>query len=226
MKEIIFGLLAIGIGTALVFAGYRLARFLIPLYGLIAGFVLGASGVSDALNNSFIGTTMGIFVGLIVGLVFALFSYFFYSLAIVLLGASFGYWVGTSVVLFFGFDKGFLSAVVGITLGAIFAIIAIAANAPKYFLIFVTSIAGAIAAFGGVLVMFNKLELDAFSYNTASAAISTSWFWSLLAVVLAIIGIVYQFKANPDYVLESWGPTLSDGNDKPKKVDSKVEDKE
>ena len=225
MKELFFGLLAIGIGTALCFAGYRLARVLIPLWGLLAGFTIGASAASDAFNNAFVGTTVGIVVGLVVGVVFALFAYFFYSLAVVLLGASLGYWLGTSMVLFFGFEKGFLSAIIGIAIGAVFALLAVVINAPKYFLIFATAVGGAVAVFGGVLLVFDKIQLDAFSYSTASAAISTSWFWSLLALVLAVVGIAYQLKTNPNYTFEQWGPSLS-GGEAPKKVDSKVEDKE
>jgi Domain of unknown function (DUF4203) len=205
MKEVLFALLAGGVGLTLCFAGYRLARIIIPLWGFFAGFTIGAAGVSDALNSGFIGTTMGIFVGLVVGLVFALFSYFFFSLAIVLLSATLGYWLGTSMVLFLGIDKGFLSAAVGIMLGAIAAIVALVINAPKYYLIFVSGIGGAVVTFSGFLLLFGKLELDTFNYAAASAAVTSSWLWAILSIVLAIVGITYQIKMNPDFYLEPWG---------------------
>ncbi|MFO0882180.1 MAG: hypothetical protein U0491_01910 [Candidatus Saccharimonadales bacterium] len=114
MKEVFFALISVLLGVALTFGGYRLARIIIPLWGFFAGFILGASGTSDALNSSFIGTTLGIVVGFFVGLLFALLAYFFFSLAVILFTASLGYWLGTSIVLFFGFNKGFISATIGI----------------------------------------------------------------------------------------------------------------
>lgn len=222
MKELLFAIFAAGIGAALIFAGYRLARILIPIWGFFAGFTLGAAGVSDALNNSFLGTTMGIVIGLVVGLVFALLAYFFFSLAIVLLSASLGYWLGTSMVLFLGFNKGFLSAVVGIVLGIVVGAIALIGNFPKYYLIVASSIGGTVAVLGAIMLLLNKIELDAFNYAAVSQDISTSWFWFILAFLLAAVGIVFQVKSNPNYQLEQWG-TLSAGDPAPKSVESKVE---
>lgn len=218
MKEIIFALIAGGLGLALVFYGYRLARVLIPLWGLFVGFSIGAAGVSDAFNNAFLGTTMGIVVGLFVGLLFALLAYFFYSLAVVLFMASLGYWIGTSIVLFFGFDKGFLSATVGIVIGAVLGIIALFTNAPKYFLIFATAVAGATAILGGLLVLFNKMELDAFSYAAASQQIEQSWLLMVVALVLSVAGAIFQINTNPDYTIQEWGTVTG-----PKNIDSTLE---
>lgn len=220
MKEVLFALIAGGVGLALCFAGYRLARILIPIWGFFAGFTIGAAGVSDALNTGFISSTLGIVVGLLVGLVFALFAYFFFSLAIVLLSASLGYWLGTSMVLFLGFDKGFLSAALGIILGAIAAIIALVINAPKYYLIIVTGIGGAVVLISGFMLLFGKLELDTFNYAAASSAVTSSWLWITISAVLAIMGMAFQVKSNPDYTLEPWGEYEA-----PKKVDSKTTDK-
>ncbi len=190
MKEVLFALLAGGIGLLLLGAGYRFARILIPIWAFFAGFAVGAAVFADAANTGFIATTLGWVIGLIVGLVFALFSYFFYSLAVVLLGATTGYWIGTAFMSWIGFNKGFLSAVVGISLGIVFALATIGLNVAKYLLIALTSIAGATAIIGGVLVLFNKIELSAFDYTTASNAISDSVLWSVVLFVLITVGIV------------------------------------
>ncbi len=132
MKEVIFALLAGGLGVLLLTAGYRFARILIPLWAFFAGFSVGAAVFADATSVGFIATTMGIVTGLIIGFVFALFAYFFYSLAVVLLGATTGYWIGTAFMSWIGFSKGFLSAVVGISLGVVFALATIGLNVAKY----------------------------------------------------------------------------------------------
>lgn len=223
MKELLFALIAGGLGAVLLFAGYRFGRVIIPLWGLFAGFALGASAASDALGDKFIGTTVGIMVGLVLGLVFAVFAYFFYSLAVVLLGATIGYWIGSGFVGMLGFNKGFLAAVIGIALGAVFGIAALVLNAPKYFLIAITSIGGAVAIIGGVLVLLNKIELDAFDYNTAAQTINNSAFWLAITLALFVVGLIFQVKSNPNYTLEAWG-SFSDDTPEPKKVKADVSD--
>lgn len=224
MKELLFALIAGGLGAVLLFAGYRFGRVIIPLWGLFAGFALGASAASDALGTAFLGTTMGILLGLVVGLIFAVFAYFFYALAVVLLGATIGYWIGSGFVTMLGFNKGFLAAVIGIAVGAIFCVAALVLNAPKYFLIAITSLGGAVAIVGGVLVLFNKIELDAFNYNAATAVISNSAIWLALTAALFVVGLIAQIKSNPDYTLEEWG-SFSPAAE-PKKVKAEVSDKE
>ena len=204
MKEVLFALLAGGIGVLLLTAGYRFARILIPIWAFFAGFSIGAAVFADATNAGFIATTLGWTTGLIVGLAFALFSYFFYSLAVVLLGATTGYWMGTAFMSWIGFSKGFFSAVVGVSLGIVFAIATIGLNVAKYLLIVLTSIAGATAAVGGVLVLFNKIELSAFDYTTASNAIGDSVLWSIVVFVLITIGIIVQTITTANYTLDDW----------------------
>lgn len=204
MKEIIFALLAGGIGFGLLFFGYKFARIFIPLWAFFAGFSLGAAGVADATNQAFLGTVMGFVIGLVIGLVFALLAYFFYSLAVVLLGANLGYFIGTSFVSFLGIDKGFISATVGIVLGVIFALLTIGFNAAKYLLIGLTSLAGSVAIVGGVLLLFGQIELTAFDYTTAKAVIDSSWIWSIVTAMLFAFGLAVQYVTNKAYTIDSW----------------------
>jgi hypothetical protein len=223
VKDLLFALIAGGLGAVLLLAGYRFGRVIIPLWGLFAGFALGASAAADALGTAFIGTTMGILLGLVVGLIFAVFAYFFYALAVVLLGATIGYWIGSGFVTMLGFNKGFLAAVIGITVGAVFCVAALVMNAPKYFLIAVTSLGGAVAIVGGALLLLNKIQLDAFDYNATTTVISNSALWLAVTAGLFVVGLIAQVKSNPDYTLEQWGsftPTET------KKVKDDVTDKE
>lgn len=204
MKEILFALLASGAGFGLLFFGYKLARIFIPIWAFFAGFSLGAAGVADATRESFLGTTMGLVVGLVIGLIFALLAYFFYSLAVVLLGANIGYLIGTSFISFLGFDKGFVSATVGISLGIVFALLTIFLNGAKYLLIGLTSLAGAVAITGGILLLFGQIELTAFDYTTTKAVINNSWLWSTATALLFGFGLAVQFVTNKNYTLDSW----------------------
>lgn len=202
--DILFGVISIGLGALLLFSGYLLARILLPLWGFFAGFTIGAAGAADAFNTAFIGTTMGIVVGLIVGLVFALCAYFFYSLAVVLLGASLGYWVGTGLLSLIGIDKGFISALIGITLGIVFAIATISFNAAKYLLIALTSFAGSLAITKGLLLAFGKIERTSLDYITNVQTIENNTFWLIALVILFIIGLIVQIKTTKKTTLDSW----------------------
>lgn len=210
MKEILFGGILIGLGSLLTIVGYRIARFLIPLWGFIVGFTMGAAGVSDAMNSSFIGTTLGIVVGLVVGLVFALLAYFFFSLAVVLFGATFGYWIGTGLMSVIGIEGGFLAATIGIATGVVLAIIFIAVNAPKVYLIVLSAFAGASAIVGGILLILNRIELESLSYQAAINQVSLPWFWLLIVGVLAVLSIAYQAVANSGQEIDKWGTPFAE----------------
>ena len=202
--RIIFALLALFIGAGLILAGYRLARFMIPLWGFLAGLAVGGDVVSGLNHTPFLGTVLGILVGLGLGLLLAVFAYLYYSIAVIVLVGAAGYWLGSSTILLFGFDPGVLSVVVGSALGILFGILALVYNAPKYSLIVISSVAGAMAAVGGTMLLFNKLPLDSFSYATINHAVSNSFWWTLLAIVGALAGIIFQVMTTARYNFEAW----------------------
>ena len=90
--EILFvGLLALLLGAAFCFIGYRFFRILIPIWGFFAGFFFGAQGVVSLFGGGFLSTVTSWVIGLVVGLIFAALAYFFYYAAVVILGGSVGY---------------------------------------------------------------------------------------------------------------------------------------
>ncbi len=162
------------------------------------------SGLIFLLISGTVSVLVSGVVGLIVGLVFALCAYFFYSLAVVLLGASLGYWVGTGLLSLIGIDKGFISALVGITLGIVFAIATIGFNAAKYLLIALTSFAGGLAIIKGLLLAFGKIERTSLDYITNVQTIENNTFWLIALVILFIIGLIVQIKTTKKTTLDSW----------------------
>ncbi len=204
MKELLFALIAGGLGVMLLLFGYRLARILIPLWGFFAGFTIGAAAGADAFGATFVGTTTGIVIGLVVGIVFAVLAYFFYALAIVLIGATVGYWIGAGFVELVGINAGFISAFTGIAIGAVLGIACMVGNVPKYFLIFITALGGSAAICSSVLILINGFNADKFSYTTASQSIVNSWLWLSLIIILTVLSIVFQVRQNRGYYLAAW----------------------
>ena len=208
---ILFALLSIIVGLALIFSGYRLARVILPVLGFLYGLSIGGAIIANSAHTPFLGTALGIITGLVLGIVFAALAYFYYYLAVVIMLGGLGYWAGSGFILLLGFSPGIISAIVGIVLGVVVGIIAVVSNAPRYILIALTSLAGAVASIGGVMLLFRVIPLDTFSYTTARVVISNSFWWSLSALILLAIGLVVQVNSTADYDFEEWAL----GNDHP-----------
>ena len=91
LSVLVVAILALLIGLAFCFSGYRFFRLLIAIWGFFAGFELGAAGMAALFGQNFLGTTTGWVLGFVIGVVLALLAYFFYYIAVVLLGASIGW---------------------------------------------------------------------------------------------------------------------------------------
>lgn len=204
MKEVLFALLLGGLGALLMFAGYRFARVLLAFWGLIGGFMVGSAIFADFSGDAFIATTMGVVTGIVVGLIFAALAYFYYAFAVTLLAAGIGYAIGSSFITVFGIDPGFMSAMVGVIVGALFGIAVVVLRLPKMLLIALTSFAGAVTAVGGLLVLFNQIPLEFYSYAAARIVIANSLIWSIVAIALAVIGMSTQYILDKEFELEEW----------------------
>jgi Domain of unknown function (DUF4203) len=160
-------------------------------------------------NNPFLGTTTGIVLGLVVGLVFAALAYFFYYFAVVLLGATAGYDLGSGFIALFGLNNpGFVSVIVGVVLAVVFALVILVLNLPKLLIMVFTAIGGAVAMVAGVLILFGKIHYVGLQYGVgvAVANLRTEWFWSIVAIALAVVGFLAQWRTMQEYNLE-WSQT-------------------
>ena len=207
--EVLFvGLLALLLGAAFCFIGYRFFRILIPIWGFFAGFFFGAQGVVSLFGGGFLSTVTSWVVGLIVGLILAALAYFFYYAAVVILGGSVGYWIGTGLMAALGFSQqSFLAVVVGLAAAVVLAILIIALNLPKILIIVFSALGGASTIVAGILLLLGRIPLAFFGYGTVAAIILNSLLWLIVWLVLAVAGIVAQWRSTQDYTLE-WSQTM------------------
>ena len=203
-QDFLIGLLLLVVGAAFCFVGYRFFRILIAIWGFFAGFNLGAAGDDQpSLDNAFLGTVTGWVLGIVVGLVIAVLAYFLYYVAIVVLGASVGYAIGSGLMGAIGLNNpGFLSVIVGVVLAVILTILVLALNLPKLLIMVFTAIGGAATIVSGFLLMFGQIHTADLQYGFAEAAIRASWIWSLVVIVLAVVGFVAQWRTMQEYTLE------------------------
>jgi len=197
-------LIALFVGIAICFNGYRWFLILLPIFGFFFGFGLGLDTMVSLFGADPFGTITGFVVGFIVGLVFAVLSYLFYFIGVVLIGGALGYAVGVGLMGLIGFDPSFLTWLVGIILGVIFAIGTIVLNLQKWVIIAVSALGGAGVIIGTFLMAFGVIRPAQFGAGGVKAAMADSWFWLLGFLVLAVLGFAAQVYANRTYTLEPY----------------------
>jgi hypothetical protein len=201
----LYGVIALLLGLAFVFSGLPLFRFLIPVWGFFGGFSLGMSVSTSLFGSNFLGGGIGLVVGLVLAILFAALSYFFFNIAVIILAATVGYWLGAGLMVLIGFNSGVLTVTVGIAVAVVAAIIALVGNFAKYFIVVVTAFGGATTAIAGILMMLHKIEPSALSLSISRVAINQSTLWTIVWVVLAVVGMGAQLRNAREYEMVMWG---------------------
>ena len=197
-------MIALLIGLAVTFGGYRFFLILLPIWGFFFGFGLGAETLQVIFGVGFLATVTSWVVGFIVGAAFAVLSYLFYIVAVALLAGSFGYGLAVALLTAIGLNFGFFVWLIGIVAGIIVAAVVLIFNIQKYAIIVITAVGGTGAIIFTLLAMFGDLRPAEMLLNPVMTAISNSFWWLLFFLVLAIAGIVVQIGANRSYELESY----------------------
>jgi Domain of unknown function (DUF4203) len=203
LQALLVGIVAIALGAAIMLLGYRLALILLPIWGFFAGFLLGAQLLQEFFGDGFLATTASWVVGVVLGLLFAVLSYLFWYVAVVILFASIGYWLGWGFMALLGFSEtGLVAVAVGLLLGAVFAVAAFVTGVPLAALVVITAVGGAHALIAGILVLIGTLPVEALGDGLVRAIITQNVGWWLLALGLAVVSIIFQLKTIGEYVLE------------------------
>lgn len=197
-------LIALFVGMAVCFSGYRWFVILLPIFGFVFGFGLGLDTMQSLFSTGMLATVTGWVVGFIVGLIFAVLSYLFYFVGVVLMGAGLGYAVGVGFMGLIGIDPGFLSWIVGVILGVVFGIATIALNLQKWIIVAATAVGGAAVIIGTFLMTFGVIPMTTFGSGAVKAAIADSWFWLIGFLVLAALGFAAQAYTARSYQIEAY----------------------
>jgi hypothetical protein len=196
------GLIASLFGALMCFFGYRLFLFLLPIWGFFFGLWLGAQSMQALFGTGFFSTVTSWVVGFVVGLIFALLSYLFYVAAVAIMAGSLGYMLTVGLLQAVGLEMGFLVWLIGIVVAVVFVVVTLVFNLQKWVIIIATSVAGAAAVFGAFYAMFNPYS-DLVE-NPIKAFLSESPVLMILTIVLAIAGILFQYRSNRKYTVESY----------------------
>ncbi len=206
LEGLLIGALAVLVGLAFAFVGYRFFLVLLPIWGFIVGFALTANAIAGLLNEGFLVTVLGWIAGFFVGLLFAVLSYFFWYIAVIVLAGTVGYAIGASLLTAIGVDSGFLVFLAGLAVGIVFFVAAIVLAVPKWAIVVLTSIGGAGAIVVGAALAIGRFPVSGLGEGgIVSAAIGDSVLWGLAWLVLAVAGMVVQIWTSSAYTLDRSG---------------------
>ncbi len=197
-------LIALLVGLAICFGGYRLFLVLLPIWGFFFGFALGAETMQALFGAGFLATVTSWVVGFIVAAIFALLSYLFYAVGVALVAGSLGYALGAGFMNLIGLDWNWLVWLVGIAVGIVVVIVTFYFNLQRYVIIAATAIGGAAAIVGTLMFGVIGMTLAKFFENPIRNALQDSWLWALFFLVLAVVGIAVQIMTTRTYDIEPY----------------------
>ena len=205
--QLVMAILAVVIGLAFCFGGWRFFLLLLPIWGFVVGFGLGTEAMRALFGDGTFATVTSWIVGFVIAVVFAVLSYLYYYAAIAILAGAVGYAIGAAAWGIIGNEQGVIAFVIGLVVGVVFAIGVLALNVPRYLVIVLTGLGGAATVIAGWFLLIGKVPADNVTWWQVGKLISDSWFYLIVWGLLAAAGIVAQMRApamGPDtYELDS-----------------------
>ena len=179
-------------GLALTFAGYKLFRILLPIWGFFFGLWLGAQSIQVLFNEGFLTTITSWVVGLIVGVIFAVLAFPFYLFAVAIIASSLGYFAAIVLLLWLGMQWGFLVWLIGIVVAIAFAAVTLIFNLQKWVIIIATAVLGSGLIVGVFTALFKPVSL--LLENPVKVMLQTSPLLLIVFLLLVIFGIIVQAR--------------------------------
>lgn len=180
-------------GLALAFAGYKLFRVLLPIWGFFFGLWLGAQSIQVLFNEGFLTTITSWVVGLLVGILFAVLAFPFYLFGVAIIASSLGYFVTLGLLLWLGMPWGWLVWLIGILVAIAMAAVTLILNLQKWVIIIASSVLGAGLIVGVYTALFKPVSV--LLENPVKVMLDTSPLLLIVFLLLVIFGIVVQARS-------------------------------
>jgi Domain of unknown function (DUF4203) len=199
LEGILIGLFAIAIGLAWAFYGLKLFVLLLPIWAFFFGLVTGAQWASEVFGKGDAGffiTTLSWIIGIVFGLVLAAIAFFWYYAAVVIMVGALGYMLGVGFFEWLGFGTGLIALVVGLLLGAVFAVAAFLLGVPALLVVVVSAFSGAAAVVNGIGILVGRIKVEELSAGIFGSLMhNADGVIAMVAMVLiAAAAIWYQLR--------------------------------
>ena len=193
LEGIIVGIVAIVIGLAWAFYGFKAFLILLPIWAFLVGFAAGASWIQTLFGDGFFATVTSWVGGLVVGVVLAVLSYFWYYAAVVIVGGALGYTLVAGFLGSLGFGD-FITFIGGLLAAAVLAFITIVLAVPAWLVVVLSAIGGAVAAVNGVLILLGRIQLEDISSGLGEGLLKDPLIATIGVIAIAVAGIAYQMR--------------------------------
>lgn len=204
-------MIALLIGTAICFGGYRWFLILLPIWGFFFGFALGAQTMQVLFGDGFLATVTGWVVGFLSGAVFAVLSYLFYFIAVAIIAGSLGAGLGLAIMGIFSADLTIITWIVEIVLAVVVIVITFRFNLQKYVIIVATAVGGAATVVLTLTMGVNHVALAQLIENPVQTVLNDSPIWTLLFLLMAGAGIALQIMANRNFTITEYNRLAETG---------------
>ena len=194
METLLVATVAILVGLVMAAFGTRLFYILLPLWGFLTGFMLGADLVASIAGEGLFATLGGWLAGAALGLVLAALSGLWFYGAVLVLGAGLGAAVASGVLASLGFDGGLVTLIVGLAAGIVVGVAVIVTDAPALMVAAITGYGGAIWALVGALLLVGRIQLADLHGVGAAGALRGDVPALLVAFLVGTLAFVYQLR--------------------------------
>jgi len=194
LESILVGVLAIGIGLAWAFYGTKVFFILLPIWAFLFGLLTGAQWAEDVFGQGFFSTVLSWGIGIGFGLVLAVICYFWYYAAITIAVGALGYALGVGILDFLNIDASTLGIIVGLIVGAVFAVAAFVLAVPIWLIVIVSAFGGAAAVINGVLIIFGRITLADMASGLFGGLFTDTAIGIIAWIALGAVAFFYQTR--------------------------------
>lgn len=200
MKEVLIGLVAMGVGGLLCFGGHFSAKVMLSLWAAFVGFLTGAGVVAASTGDGLLQTSMGWLIGLVFAAVLLLMAYSFYELAVVGLLGSAAFLLSAGVLAAFGMDWSWTVGLIAAVVGVIVALSTFTMELPRVLLIVVSTFAGGLVFVQGLMMLVGITGLTSFESGAAVAFPNEAWAWLVTWLLVTLSGFYVQWTRGDEAV--------------------------
>jgi len=204
LATVVAGSMLLLLGGMVALFGYRLLWIVLPIWGFFFGLAIGGQGVQALFGDGFLSTALSWVCAFGLGVLFALLSYLFWFIAVALVGGYVGYALVVGFFGLIGVELGVLVWLLAVAAGAVTAFLTLRFNVQKYVVIVATSILGASAIVGTLLMLLNPVDPATFADHPVKVVFDQGWGWALMLVIVAAIGMAFQFASTRYHEIEEY----------------------
>lgn len=192
MESVLVAAVGITVGLVVAAFGARLFFAVLPLWGFLTGFVLGADVVATVAGEGILASVTGWAAGAALGLGFALLARIWFYAAVVVLGAGLGAAVASGLLASVGIGSGLVTLLVGVAAGVAVAVVIILADAPPLVVAAITGYGGAVWLTAGLMLLLGRIRLADLHGVGAAGALRGDVLAVILAFGIGTIAFGYQ----------------------------------